>query len=89
MPAFPGSQWIEPILSVVIFFYGGVPFLQMAVPELRNRLPGMMTLISPAILVAFVYSLAVLSRIVLVKEADMAEDRIRVNGLAAATPRDE
>ncbi len=60
MPAFPGSQWIEPIFSVIVFLYGGVPFLQMAVPELRNRQPGMMTLISLAISVAFVYSVAVL-----------------------------
>ncbi len=60
MPAFPGSQWIEPLFSIVIFIYGGVPFLQMAVPELRSRRPGMMTLISLAILVAFIYSLAVL-----------------------------
>jgi len=60
MPAFPGSQWIEPALSVIIFLYGGVPFLQMAVPELRARQPGMMTLISLAISVAFIYSLAAL-----------------------------
>jgi P-type Cu2+ transporter len=58
MPAFPGSQLIVPVLSVIIFAYGGLPFLQMAVPELRNRQPGMMTLISLAITVAFVYSLA-------------------------------
>jgi Cu2+-exporting ATPase len=58
MPAFPGSEWIVPVLSVVVFLYGGVPFLQMAAPELRNRQPGMMTLISLAITVAFVYSLA-------------------------------
>jgi P-type Cu2+ transporter len=58
MPAFPGSAWIVPVLSMVIFAYGGLPFLQMAVPELRNRQPGMMTLISLAITVAFVYSLA-------------------------------
>jgi P-type Cu2+ transporter len=57
MPEFPGSQWIAPGLSIVIFFYGGLPFLQMAVPELRNRQPGMMTLISLAISVAFIYSL--------------------------------
>ena len=44
----------------MIFLYGGVPFLQMAVPELQNRRPGMMTLISLAISVAFLYSLAVL-----------------------------
>jgi Cu2+-exporting ATPase len=60
MPVFPGSQWIEPLFSVIIFFYGGLPFLQMAVPELRSRQPGMMTLISLAITVAFVYSLAAL-----------------------------
>ncbi|MGD8487591.1 MAG: copper-translocating P-type ATPase, partial [Anaerolineae bacterium] len=42
----------------IVFLYGGIPFLQMAVPELRNRKPGMMTLISLAIVVAFVYSLA-------------------------------
>jgi P-type Cu2+ transporter len=58
MPEFPGSQWITPGLSTVIFFYGGLPFLQMAVPEFRNRQPGMMTLISLAITVAYVYSLA-------------------------------
>jgi Cu2+-exporting ATPase len=60
MPVFPGSQWITPAFSVIVFLYGGVPFLQMAVPELRNRKPGMMTLISLAISVAFVYSLATL-----------------------------
>lgn len=60
MPAFPGSTWITPIFAVIVFAYGGVPFLQMAMPELRNRQPGMMTLISLAIIVAFVYSLAAL-----------------------------
>lgn len=60
MPSFPGSHWIAPVLSIIIFAYGGVPFLRMAVPELRNRQPGMMTLISLAISVAFGYSLATL-----------------------------
>jgi Cu2+-exporting ATPase len=60
LPAFSGSQWITPAFSVIVFFYGGLPFLQMAVPEVRKRQPGMMTLISLAILVAFVYSLAAL-----------------------------
>ncbi len=60
MPAFPGSQWVEPLFGLVIFIYGGVPFLQMAVPELQNRQPGMMTLISLAITVAFIYCLAAL-----------------------------
>lgn len=58
VPTFPGSEWISPVLSVVVFAYGGVPFIQMARPELRDREPGMMTLISMAISVAFVYSLA-------------------------------
>nr|WP_115864146.1 heavy metal translocating P-type ATPase [Halorussus litoreus] len=58
VPAFPGSEWINPVFAVVVFAYGGVPFLKMAVPELRDRAPGMMTLISMAITVAFVYSLA-------------------------------
>jgi Cu2+-exporting ATPase len=57
MPAFPGSTWIPFIFSLIIFVYGGVPFLQMAVPEIRNRKPGMMTLISLAISVALIYSL--------------------------------
>jgi len=57
MPSFPGSNWIPFVFSLVIFGYGGVPFLQMAIPEVRNRKPGMMTLISLAISVALVYSL--------------------------------
>jgi Cu2+-exporting ATPase len=60
MPTFPGSLLITPVLSVVIFIYGGVPFIRMAVPEIRNRQPGMMTLITLAISVAFFYSLAAL-----------------------------
>ncbi|WP_423751739.1 copper-translocating P-type ATPase [Salinirarus marinus] len=58
VPTFPGSEWINPVFAVVVFAYGGIPFLKMAVPELRDRSPGMMTLISMAITVAFVYSLA-------------------------------
>lgn len=57
MPEFTGSQWINPLFSVIVFLYGGIPFIEMAVPEIRNRKPGMMTLISLAIIVAFVYSM--------------------------------
>src|SRR6266540_7376543 len=57
-PAFAFSQWIPFVFSMAVFFYGGIPFLQMAVPELRERKPGMMTLISLAISVAFIYSVA-------------------------------
>ncbi len=56
MPEFPGSRWIGPLFAIAIFIYGGLPFINMAIPELRNRRPGMMTLISLAISVAFAYS---------------------------------
>ena len=58
IPEFPGSQWVAPLFSIIVFLYGGVPFIQMAVPEIRTRQPGMMTLISLAISVSFIYSLA-------------------------------
>lgn len=64
MPAFPGSEWLPPILGLVIFFYGGLVFLKSAWAELAARMPGMMTLISMAITVAFVYSLAVSLKLV-------------------------
>ena len=57
-PTFPGSAWLPFIFSLIIFGYGGVPFLKMAVPEISERKPGMMTLISLAISVAFIYSVA-------------------------------
>lgn len=56
MPEFWGSEWIAPFFGVIIFLYGGLPFLGMAIPEIRQRAPGMMTLISLAIVVAFLYS---------------------------------
>jgi Cu2+-exporting ATPase len=55
-PSFPGSSWIPAIFGTVVFIYGGTPFLRGAVQELRDRLPGMMTLIALAIGVAFVFS---------------------------------
>jgi P-type Cu2+ transporter len=57
-PAFPGSEWIPPLLGTVVFVYGGRVFLVGALDELRNRQPGMMTLISLAIVVAFFASWA-------------------------------
>ena len=57
-PTFSFSEWIPFVFSLVVFGYGGIPFLQMAVPELKERKPGMMTLISLAISVAFLYSVA-------------------------------
>lgn len=58
MPAVPLAEWIAPLFAVIVFAYGGLPFLQMALPEIRKRQPGMMLLISLAISVAFFYSLA-------------------------------
>ena len=58
-PRFPGSAWIPPVFGTAVFLYGGVVFLRGAVQELRDRLPGMMTLISLAITVAFAFSAAV------------------------------
>ena len=57
-PSFSGSQYIPLILSTIIFFYGGLVFLKGALGELRAHQPGMMTLVSMAITVAYVYSLA-------------------------------
>ena len=47
------------MFGTAVFLYGGRPFVQGAVRELRDRLPGMMTLIALAITVAFVFSAAV------------------------------
>ncbi len=54
--AFPGDVWVLFALSTFVFFYGGRPFLKGLVDELRDRLPGMMTLIGLAITVAYAYS---------------------------------
>jgi Cu2+-exporting ATPase len=59
-PAFPGSRWIPALFGTAVFAYGGVPFLRGGLAELKHRLPGMMTLISLAISVAFLFSVAVL-----------------------------
>ena len=58
-PNVPGARWIPPIFGTAVFLYGGVVFLRGAVHELRDRLPGMMTLIALAISIAFAFSAAV------------------------------
>jgi Cu2+-exporting ATPase len=58
-PVFPGSRLLGPMLGTIVFAYGGWPFLQGAIREVRARLPGMMTLIALAIGVAFLFSAAV------------------------------
>ena len=63
-PVFPGSDWIAPVLGTVVFLYGGIVFLAGAWGELKDRLPGMMTLIALAISVAFVFSWVVQAGII-------------------------
>jgi Cu2+-exporting ATPase len=58
-PAFPSAEYIPALFGTVVFLYGGWPFLQGAVRELRDRLPGMMTLIALAIISAFAFSVVV------------------------------
>lgn len=53
------SRWIPAIFGTLVFTYGGSVFIKGAISEIRDRLPGMMTLISLAISVAFAFSLAV------------------------------
>jgi Cu2+-exporting ATPase len=57
-PSFPGSGFIPAILGTVVFVYGGLVFIRGAWGELADHKPGMMTLISLAITVAFGTSLA-------------------------------
>jgi len=57
-PEFPGSAWIPAFLGTIVFLYGGKVFLYGARTELGDRQPGMMTLISLAIVVAFTASWA-------------------------------
>src|SRR6202023_132618 len=57
-PSFPGSTFIPAILGTVVFVYGGLVFIRGAWGELADHKPGMMTLISLAIIVALGTSLA-------------------------------
>ncbi len=56
--SFSGSNYVLLTLSTIVFFYGGFPFLKGLVEELKEKNPGMMTLIGFAITVAFVYSVS-------------------------------
>lgn len=54
---FPGSEWVVLILSTILFFYGGKPFLSGGKDEIATKKPGMMTLVALGISVAYIYSL--------------------------------
>jgi Cu2+-exporting ATPase len=58
IPAMPGIEYVPAILGTILFVYGGLVFIRGAQRELADRQPGMMTLISLAIVVAFVTSWA-------------------------------
>jgi Cu2+-exporting ATPase len=55
----PGADYLTFLLSSVVYFYGGYPFLRGIKEELSEKSPGMMTLIAIAISVAYFYSSAV------------------------------
>jgi|GEM_PF-188499 len=57
--AFPGDSLVQFVLATAVFFHGGKPFLKGLADELKEGAPGMMTLIGVAIVVAYVYSSAV------------------------------
>lgn len=57
--SFPGSKYVLLVLSSVVFFYGGWPFLKGLVDESKAKNPGMMFLIGFAITVAYAYSVAI------------------------------
>ncbi|HAR5804417.1 TPA: cadmium-translocating P-type ATPase [Staphylococcus pseudintermedius] len=54
---FPGSDWMVLILATILFIYGGQPFLVGAKGEIASKKPGMMTLVTIGISVAYIYSL--------------------------------
>ncbi|HHC80999.1 MAG TPA: cadmium-translocating P-type ATPase [Flavobacteriia bacterium] len=54
----PGNSYILFVLSSVVYFYGGWPFIKGFIKEIKKRSPGMMTLIFMAISVAYFYSSA-------------------------------
>jgi Cu2+-exporting ATPase len=56
---FAGSEYVLLLFSTIIYVYGGNPFLKGMIKELRERNPGMMTLIGIATTVSFFYSAAV------------------------------
>ena len=56
---FEGDRYVQFVLSSIVFFYGGWPFFKGLIEEMKDKAPGMMTLIAMAITVAYVYSSAV------------------------------
>ncbi len=57
--AFRGDEWIAFAFATIIYLYGGWPFLKGLSDELKEKSPGMMTLVAVAIVAAYAYSSAV------------------------------
>nr|WP_241772091.1 heavy metal translocating P-type ATPase [Apilactobacillus kunkeei] len=53
---FPGSDFVVLVLGTILFIYGGYPFFTSCISEMRSKKPGMMSLITMGISVAYVYS---------------------------------
>lgn len=53
---FPGSDFVVLVLGTILFIYGGYPFFTSCISEMKNKKPGMMSLITMGISVAYVYS---------------------------------
>ncbi|RLJ90711.1 heavy metal translocating P-type ATPase [Planococcus citreus] len=53
---FGNDMYVLFALSTIVFFYGGWPFLVGGIAELKDKAPGMMTLIALAITIAYSYS---------------------------------
>ncbi len=56
---FYGEEYLLLIISSIVFVYGGYPFFKGFLEEIKNKIPGMMTLITVAITTAYIYSAAV------------------------------
>lgn len=61
---FTYDRYVQFGLSTIVFIYGGWPFLKGLIDEIKDRVPGMMTLIALAITVAYGYSSAVVFGVV-------------------------
>ncbi len=59
VPDLPLGRWLSPLLGTALFLYGGLVFLRGARRELAAGRPGMMTLVSLSVSVAYLYSMAV------------------------------
>ncbi|CAI2687803.1 Copper-exporting P-type ATPase B [Apilactobacillus kunkeei] len=53
---FPGSDFVVLVLGTILFIYGGYPFFTSCISEMKSKNPGMMSLITMGISVAYVYS---------------------------------